>query len=95
MSNKRSNGEGTITLRKDGLWEAKYTVEGKRKAIYGKTQKEVKTLLTQKLKESEIASDKGCTNYIEKSKVTLGQWLDKYCKTSVRASTIFMVWNVC
>ena len=91
MSNKRSNGEGTITLRKDGRWEAKYTFEGKRKAIYGKTQKEVKTLLKQKLREIEIASEKGYTNYIEKSKVTLGQWLDiwldKYCKTSVRAST--------
>lgn len=37
--------------------------------------------------EIEIASEKGCTNYIEKSKVTLGQWLEKYCKMSVRAST--------
>ncbi len=91
MSNKRSNGEGTITLRKDGRWEAKYTFEGKRKAIYGKTQKEVKALLKQKLKEIEEALEKGCMNYIEKSKVAFGKWLDiwleKYCKTSVRAST--------
>lgn len=87
MSNKRSNGEGTITLRKDGRWMARYTYNGKRVPIYGKTQKEVKTLLKQKLIEIEIASEKGYTNYIEKSKVTLGQWLDKYCKTSVRAST--------
>lgn len=91
MSNKRSNGEGTITLRKDGRWMARYTYNGKRVPIYGKTQKEVKTLLKQKLREIETASEKGCTNYIEKSKVTLGQWLDiwleKYCKTSVRVST--------
>ena len=39
MYNKRSNGERTIILRKDGRWEAKYTVEGKRKSIYGKTRK--------------------------------------------------------
>lgn len=45
MSNKRSNSEGTITLRKDGRWMARYTYNGKRVPIYGKTQKEVKTLL--------------------------------------------------
>jgi integrase len=39
---RRGNGEGTITRRKDGRWEARYcvpTVNGtKRKTIYGKTQ---------------------------------------------------------
>jgi integrase len=38
---RRGNGEGTITRRKDGRWEARYTVhsaEGpKRKVLYGKT----------------------------------------------------------
>ena len=38
---KRGNGEGTITRRKDGCWEARYyvpTVNGiKRKTRYGKT----------------------------------------------------------
>ena len=62
-----------IRKRKDGRWEAKYTFEGKRKAVYGKTQKEAKALLKQKLKEIEEALEKGCINYIEKSKVTLGQ----------------------
>ena len=41
---RRGNGEGTITRRKDGRWEAKYTAhtaEGpKRRALYGKTRKE-------------------------------------------------------
>jgi integrase len=42
---RRGNGEGTITRRKDGRWEARYTVhsaEGpKRKVLYGKTRGEV------------------------------------------------------
>ena len=37
---RRGNGEGTISRRKDGRWEARYTVhsaEGpKRKVLYGK-----------------------------------------------------------
>lgn len=88
---RRLNGEGTITQRADGRWCARFTSDGKRYTIYGKTQKEVKEKLKQKLKEIEEASKKGCMNYIEKSKVTLGQWLDiwleEYIKPSVRPST--------
>ena len=44
---RRGNGEGTITRRKDGRWEARYyapTLNNgtKRKTIYGKTQAEVR-----------------------------------------------------
>ena len=51
---KRSNGEGTIYKRKDGIWCAsRYVPCGngkfKRKYVYGKTQKSVK----EKLKELE------------------------------------------
>jgi len=39
---RRGNGEGTITRRKDGRWEARYTVHSadgpKRKVLYGKTR---------------------------------------------------------
>lgn len=51
MSN-RSNGEGSIRKRKDGLWEARYTIgrdaEGKliRRSIYSKTRAEVNKKLT-------------------------------------------------
>ncbi len=91
MSRKRSNREGTINQRKDGRWEAKYSIDGKRKSIYAKTQKEVRALLKQKLKELEEAEAKGCKNYLEKSKTTFGEWLDiwleDFCRTTVRAST--------
>lgn len=70
---------------------ARYTFNNKRIPIYGKTQKEVKALLKQKLKKLEVVLEKGCMNYIEKSKITFGEWIDiwleKYCKTSVKVST--------
>jgi len=37
MAKKRANGKGTIRQRKDGLWEARMTVDGKVKCFYGKT----------------------------------------------------------
>jgi integrase len=46
---KRAHGEGTIRQRADGRWEARLTVDGKSKAFYGKTQREVR----QKLDEAK------------------------------------------
>ena len=37
---RRSPGEGTITQRKDGRWQASLQVDGVRKAVYGKTRQE-------------------------------------------------------
>ena len=74
---KAAKGGGSIRQRKDGLWEARYTVgrnpaTGKpvRKSIYGNTQGEVRKKLTQ-----VIASiDNG--DYIDPPKMTMGKWLD-------------------
>lgn len=38
---RRSPGEGSITQRKDGRWQAALQVEGKRRTIYGRTRREV------------------------------------------------------
>lgn len=38
---RRSNGEGCITRRPDGRWQASLQLDGKRKTIYGKTRTEV------------------------------------------------------
>ena len=36
----RGHGEGTITQRKDGRWQAQISLgDGKRKTLYGKTTK--------------------------------------------------------
>ena len=63
---RRESGSGTITKRKDGRWEARYTSgtdpsTGKpiRHCIYGKTQKEVAAKLR------EVTRDIDTGSYIE------------------------------
>ena len=45
MSRKRGQGEGSIYRRKDGLWTAQVTVEGKHISKYFKTQQEARLWL--------------------------------------------------
>ena len=51
MAKKRANGEGTIRKRGDSCWEARYSVNGKRHNLYGKSQKEVRQQLTEAISE--------------------------------------------
>ena len=85
MAKKRANGEGTIRQRADGRWEGLYTVNYKRKSVYGKTQDEVRKKLNAVLNEI----DNGV--YVENSCITLGAWLDEwlevYAKPTVKLST--------
>ena len=74
---KAAKNSGTIRQRSDGRWEARYTVgvdpgTGKQiqKSVYGKTQKEVRKKLTEKLSQL----DQGI--YTEPAKLTVGGWLD-------------------
>src|SRR5215207_8310583 len=86
---RRGNGEGTITRRKDGRWEAKYTVytaEGpKRRALYGKTRK----VAADKLARALADRKSGHTFDTENMKVGeyLDRWLNDSDKGSVRTST--------
>jgi integrase len=81
---RRSNGEGTITRRKDGRWEARYyipTVNGtKRKTIYGKTQVEVRDKLTKAL------SDRIDGIVYDDDNMSVGEYLDAWLKGSVYGS---------
>ena len=53
---RRKNGEGSIHQRADGRWEVQIsTGDGRRKSLYGKTEKEVRT----KLKEAQRFLDQG------------------------------------
>lgn len=87
-SNTRSaQGTGTIRQRKDGRWEARYTVgrdpgTGKQiqRSVYGSTQKEV----AQKLKEITVDIDKGI--YTEPSRLTVEGWLDIWLSEYVEPS---------
>lgn len=76
---KRAAGSGTVTKRKDGRWEARYTsginpVTGKpiRHCIYGKTQREVAAKLRSVTAEIDVGE------YIEPAQYTVAEWMQTY-----------------
>lgn len=82
---KKGNNEGTIRQRSDGIYEARYTVAGKQKSIYGKTADEVRQKLIGKLNEINTGT------YIEPTQLKVGEWIKEWLKVykqkSVRPST--------
>ena len=89
MAQKRGNGEGSISRRKNGGWMAQYSVyttQGrKRKTIYGKTRQEVAAKLARALSEREggLIFDAGNQNVSE----YLDRWLNDSLRNTVRQST--------
>ena len=85
MSKKKSNGEGSIVKRTDGRYMARYTMDGKRYAIYGTSHEEVRVQLTEVLGNI----DKG--THIAPSGYTVSQWLREwlitYALPTVKQST--------
>ena len=81
---RRANGEGGITRRKDGTWMARYTVQTptgrKRKVIYAKTHEEAR----KKLAEAIAERDKGLV--YDSGNVTLEEYLGRWLEDSVRGS---------
>ena len=84
MAKKRGNNEGSISRRKDGRWEARYTihtVDGpKRKVLYGKTRAEVSAKLTKAMADRDdgLVFDAGGS--------TVGDYLDRWLSDSVRGT---------
>src|SRR5215208_447919 len=82
MAKKRGNGEGTITRRNDGRWEARYTVHGanghKRKVLYGKTRAEVAEKL------AKAISDRSSCLVFDAGSLRVGEFLDRWLGDSVR-----------
>jgi integrase len=104
MSNRKSTraaqGSGTIRQRKNGKWEARYTVgrdpgTGKQiqKSVYGDTQAEVR----KKLAQATNSIDEGI--YTEPSRLTvgawLGIWLSEYVENTVKPSTFYSYRKQC
>ena len=85
VAKKRANGEGTIRLRSDGRWEAKYTLGYKTKSIYAKTQEEVRKKLNQVLNDIENGVN------IKGNNITVSEWLNiwlfEYKKGNIKASS--------
>jgi integrase len=81
---RRGNGEGGVSRRKDGSWMARYTVQTpsgrKRKVIYAKSQAEARRKLTEALADR----DRGLTYDAEG--LTVGGYLARWLEDSVRGS---------
>lgn len=74
---RRGNGEGSISQRKNGTWEAKITLENnKRKSIYGKTRKEVQEKLKIALREQQQGT------LVTAPQQKLGQFLDEWLENT-------------
>lgn len=85
MAKRRGHGEGSVTQRKDGLWQSYITLENrKRKYFYGKTQKEV----IDKLQKAQREKHQGTliTAPDQRLEVYLTHWLEAY-KPAVRLAT--------
>ena len=76
---KRPNNDGSIGRYKDG-WRAQYTdpITHKQKALYGKTQQEVRRKLQAKLDEIRRGA------YVPADRLTTGAWLDEWFNTFYR-----------
>ncbi len=91
---KRGNGEGSISKKSDGTWWGRVTVgynpngTQRRKAVYGKTRKEVQD------KINVILNDLSKNTYVFDSNILMSEWLDfwldnyviNHIKTSTRVS---------
>ena len=72
MAKRKANKEGSIVKRSDGRYMGRYTVDGKRRAVYGDTFEEVRIKLTEIL--SKI--DRG--DRIGSSGMTFSRWLREW-----------------
>lgn len=63
-------GGGSVRQRPDGRWEARCTINGKRRSFYGMKQADVLKAMRDAQAEAE---SKSC---VEPSKMTFGEWLD-------------------
>lgn len=96
---RRDKGEGSISQRKDGLWTGRLDIgvqeNGKRKikAVYGKTEQEVKRKL-RALKKELIKHD-----YQEVKKLSVREymtdWLYNYKQNEVKPSTFDRIEQIC
>lgn len=83
---RRGHGEGSISRRKDGRYQAAITLENhKRKYFYGKTRKEVQDKLNAALHEQKQGML--ATGPQQLLKTYLENWLEQVCKPTKRPNT--------
>lgn len=92
MGKKRGSGEGSISKRKDGTWQAAVTIgrdekgRQKRQYFYGKTRSEVNKKLTKAINELNTGTfiDKSISPTLE---MWLHTWLWEYKKNNIKSKT--------
>src|SRR5256886_10712597 len=83
---RRGHGEGSISRRKDGRYQAALTLENhKRKYFYGKTRKEVQDKLNRALYEQKQGAL--VTGPDQTLKAHLERWLEQVCRLTMRPNT--------
>lgn len=72
MANRRTNGEGNIRQRTNGVWEARIQIDDERKSIYGSTKKEVID------KMDRLKADLHFNLYVKDEGITVAEWLNTW-----------------
>ena len=87
MAKRRINHEGSLTLRKDGLWVGRVSHEGKRIAAYGGTKEQARQKLRELIKKQEQGQSLVTTAMPLRE--YLAQWLadNKYRLSNTRNNT--------
>jgi integrase len=85
MAKRRLNREGSLTLRKDGLWVGRVSHQGKRVSIYGKTKEEARGKLRELIRKQEDNRPVSPSKMLLKD--YLAQWLERI-QYEVRPKTL-------
>lgn len=81
MKNRNAKGGGSVRQREDGTWEARCTINGKRRSFYGDRQSDA----LKAMRTALAAADNG--SFIEPSKMTVGAWLELWLEEYIKPST--------
>lgn len=82
---KRGNKEGSIRLRRDGRWEGRVTVSGRRRSVYGRTRDDVRRQVVQAM--SDEARGVPTSSRSLRVDKFLDTWLEESVRPTVRPRT--------
>lgn len=81
MKQRNAKGNGSVRQRPDGTWEARCTINGKRRSFYGERQADA----LKAMRAAQKSGDDG--TYFEPKKVQLSQWLDLWLEEYIKPSS--------
>ncbi len=82
---RRGNNEGSIRKRSDGRWEARITIAGKQRSVYGKTRE----IVARKMRDAMSEAERGLPVADQRTQLQtyLREWLENTVKLTVRPKT--------